>query len=280
MKKQIVVVLAILVILSLACNMSAKDPANPSQNNQPGQNETVQVKPSQEGQQPGETPVPVKPNEIPSQPVSIKEGLASLNSYSMTITINSTGPDPKDSTKITMVNQRSADQDADLTHFTTYSTNKDESEPSEGENFIYTIGYDTCSGAKEDWSWSTIPANQKEMQNLVQDMVSITPIIQDPTFIGEETVNGIQANHFTFEVSGLGVKSGAEVTANQGEYWLAVDGRYIVKYTLVLETRNGPTSEILHEEISIEMTDINTQIDISFPQSCFDAKNATPTPSQ
>ena len=102
----------------------------------------------------------------------------------------------------------------------------------------------------------------------------------DLTVPAEETVNGIQSNHFTFKVSGLGAKSGAEVTANQGEYWLAVDGRYIFKYTLVLESRTVPLSEILHEEISIDLTDINNPIDISFPQSCINAKNAKPTPPE
>jgi hypothetical protein len=286
MKKQIVVVLAIIVILSLACNMSTNQPSSPTQDNQPAQGETNQVEPSQEAQQPGETSVPtlkpgsVKPTEIPSQPVSIKDGLASLNSYTMTISFTSAGPDPKDSIKITMVEQHSTDQDANLTHYTTNITKKDSSEPAVSENFIYSIGNDICSGSEEDWSWQTIPADQKEMLDIIKDMVNITPTIENPSFVAEETVNDIQSNHFSFKVSGLGAKSGVEVTANQGDYWLAVDGRYIVKYTLVLETRKSPDSEILHEEVSIDLTDINNPIDISFPQSCINAKNATPTPNE
>jgi hypothetical protein len=285
MRKQIFVVMALLVILSLACNMSSNTPSAPTVESQAVQVETSQAEVTQEVQQPDNTPVPtleptpLPPTEVPSQPVSIKEGLASLNSYTLTIIFNSTGPDAKDATKITMIEQHSADLDAHLTHFTTDITSKDSSEPSNGENFIYTIGNDSCSGSKEDWSWATVPANQKEMQDLVQDMISISPVIQHPTFVSAETINGIPSNHFTFTISGLGVKSGAEVTANQGNYWLALDGRYIVKYTLVLETRTGPQSEILHEEISINLTDINQPVSIAFPQSCLDAKNATPTPS-
>ena len=34
-----------------------------------------------------------------------------------------------------------------------------------------------------------------------------------------------------FKVAGLGEKSGAVVNANQGEYWLAVDGQYLSNTT-------------------------------------------------
>jgi hypothetical protein len=76
----------------------------------------------------------------------------------------------------------------------------------------------------------------------------------------------------------LGVKSGAVVKANQGDYWLAVDGQYIVKYTLILETSMSADSEVFHEEISMELNQVNQPISISFPQSCLDASKVTPTP--
>ena len=91
-------------------------------------------------------------------------------------------------------------------------------------------------------------------------------------------MNGIPSNHFTFKVSGLGVSSGAQVNANQGDYWLAVDGQFIVKYNLVLETSTDPLTDVLHEEISIDLTQVNQPIDISFPQACLDASLVTPQP--
>jgi hypothetical protein len=104
-------------------------------------------------------------------------------------------------------------------------------------------------------------------------------LIDKPTFVAAETVNGIPTNHFTFKISTLGIKSGAEVTANQGDYWLAVDGQYIVKYTLVAETVVDSQTNMFHMETLIDVKDINQPVDIAFPQACLDAKMATPEPS-
>jgi len=68
------------------------------------------------------------------------------------------------------------------------------------------------------------------------------------------------------------------VNANQGDYWLAVDGRYIVKYILIMETSTDPQTNVFHEEISIELNQINQPVTIAFPQTCLDASKVTPTP--
>jgi hypothetical protein len=85
------------------------------------------------------------------------------------------------------------------------------------------------------------------MLKLIQDIFSLTPLTDNPTFVAAETVNGIPSNHFSFKVSGLGVASGAAVLANRGDYWLAVDGQYIVKYHLLLGTCTDPQTNVLNE---------------------------------
>jgi acyl-CoA hydrolase len=122
-----------------------------------------------------------------------------------------------------------------------------------------------------------VPLEDMQQYN---DMITFTPVIENPKLVAEETVNNILTDHFTFKVSGLGVKSGAEVTTNQGDYWLAKDGSYVVKYSLVTETRGGPNSEIIHLEVHIELTDINQPVTIALPAQCVKDKNAkvTPTP--
>ncbi len=272
MRRRIVIFLPILVMLAMACNLttnagpSPQVPGNTPQagGNQPG------------GDQPGGAPQKVG---TPSaDPVSINEGLASLNSYQMTVIIKSIGPDPSQSSNTTIDVQHSKDADATLTHLIMEVINKGESEPSNTDSNIYQIGNDQCSGSTDGWEWSTSTPAQTEMSDLVKNMIGFTPLIDNPTFVAQETVNGIQSNHFSFKISGLGVKSGAEVKTNQGDYWLAVDGQYIVKYTLIIETSMSANSEVLHEEISIDLNQINQPVSIAFPQGCLDASKVTPTP--
>ena len=116
------------------------------------------------------------------------------------------------------------------------------------------------------------------MQGLITGMIGLTPLIDNPVFVATETIHNIPTNHFTFRVSGLGASSGAVVNINQGDYWLAVDGQYIVKYTLIVETSMSANSEVLHEEISIEMNQINQPVSIGFPQGCLDASQVAPAP--
>jgi len=262
MKKKLLFILSLLIMLALACNLSTNPTSQvPGNGNQPGNSSNPK---------PGSTP--------PANPVSINEGLSSLNSYEMTINYKSIGPDPAESSTTVMEMQRSNDQNARYTHYTETSVKAGGGDPSNTESSIYQIGNDQCDGSGTDWTWTTQLPNQTEMNGLVQNMFSLTPLIDNPTFVAPETVNGIASNHFTFKVSGLGAKSGAVVDADQGDYWLAVDGQYIVKYTLVLQTSMGPEAGVMHQEISIEMTQVNQPVNIAFPQTCLDASKVTPTP--
>ena len=103
----------------------------------------------------------------------------------------------------------------------------------------YVIGNVTCSGSGEDWTYTEMTAQEKEMLDIYKGMVDVLPLIDNPEFVSEETINGIDANHFTFQVSGIGDSSGSVATVNSGEYWLAKDGNYIVKYHLILEVQSA-----------------------------------------
>ena len=268
MKKKLLFILSLLIMLALACNLSS-NPTSQAPGNGTQTGNGIQTG-NGSNPKPGKTP--------PANPVSINEGLSSLNSYQMAINYKSTGPNPPDSSTTVMEMQRSNDQNARYTHYTESSVKAGAGDPSNTESSIYQIGDDQCQGSGTDWTWTTQLPNQTEMNDLVKNMISLTPLIDNPTFVAPETVNGIASNHFTFKVSGLGAKSGSVVDANQGDYWLAVDGQYIVKYTLVLQTSMGPQADVIHQEISIEMSQVNQPVNIAFPQTCLDASKVTPTP--
>jgi hypothetical protein len=216
------------------------------------------------------------PNPVP---VSINDGLASLNTYEMSVVFSTVGPDPATSSTTTFQRVRSNDQNASTTTINMNITSPDESEPAVSDTTIYQIGNDQCSGNDSDgWSWTSSTPAEAEIQGLMYSMIGLTPLIENPTFVAAETLIGIPTNHFTFQVSGLGSSSGAVVNINQGDYWLAIDGQYIVKYVLTVETSMAAEGEVYHEEISIVMTQINQPVSIAFPQGCLDASLETENP--
>jgi len=110
------------------------------------------------------------------------------------------------------------------------------------------------------------------MSDTLTQLGDIVIVVENPKFVGAETINGIQANHFKFNVTGLGKKSGAEVTQSAGEYWIAVDGQYLMKYDVVLETRSAPAgnaqAQVMHSETHLDLSKINQPIQISMPAEC------------
>jgi hypothetical protein len=260
MKNKAVISICMLVLVTLACTLPTISPQSPGETPQPAP--IIKL--------PGGTP--------PSEPVSVSEGLASLNSYRSIISITTSGPDPKNSSTMVFETRRSKDLDAQVTHITSKSI--ENGQPGEGDNEsdIYRIGNDQCSGSGEDWSYEKMAPNEAEMKDMILSNFSFTPATDNPVFVAVETVNGISTNHFSFKVKGLGSKSGANVTMNQGDYWLAVDGQYIVKYSLVVETVVDPNTDVMHMETVFDVQDINQPVSIAFPQVCLTAALVTPQP--
>ena len=271
MKKRILIFATVLLLMTMACSLLGNPPIQLT----PGEETQNVLTPGEETQN---VTLPPEDGTPPPQPVRLSEGLASLNSYRITSSFITRGPTPEDSSTIMIISQRSKDQDARYTHITQNSVKTGEAAQDTSETELYRIGNDQCSGQSGEWSWTSMASNQAEMMGLMMNMIDFTPIIDDPTFVAQEMINGIPSNHFSFSVKGLGVESGAEVTINQGDYWLAVDGQYIIKYSLVLETVMDPQTNIIHMEILIDMNDINQPVNIVFPQACLEASLVTPEP--
>jgi hypothetical protein len=274
----------VIMIVGLACNVSVpkgdnatlEATAETAQGVEPGA-EAAQPAVEQEEQaptpSPTETPAPT-PAPIPSKPIGLWEGLSSLNSYRLTIRTTANGPTAQDRTTMTYLTEVGADGDSSHIHSENFSSSEDDPEGSSSTSDQYRVGNRTCELNSDDDDVTVTDEDPmvQEMLNAWVKLVDLVPMVQDPVFVGAEELNGIQTNHFRFTVSGLGVESGAEVVSSGGDYWLAQDGQYIVKYSALLEMRNGPAgaadTETMSVEFYIELQDANEEIVITMPEQC------------
>jgi hypothetical protein len=280
MRRGIWIGTALTLLALLACNASVPSGTGPTA--APGETPAAgQRLPAVDGQpaEPGpDAAPPTGAQDTPnSQPVGFREGLASLDSYIVRIVMDFVGPSAQDHTRSEIETRRTREPDASMTITTTLARTEDEPDAAPSESASYRIGTEQCSGSDEDWTFDTLTPAQKELIDIFSEMLDLTPLIDGPQFVGSEVTSGVPTNRFVFQVSGLGVESGAEVVANQGEYWLAQDGQYIVRYSLLLETRSGPDrEEVLRQEIAIDVSSINHAVEISFPPGCLAAKAGGP----
>lgn len=280
------VVVLVFVLASLACNIPFLG----------GEEETPTVKPSSPGGsqattapgaptatrppaaatlKPSETVKPTAKGANPI-PLPLRQGLSSLNSYRMTIHMVTTGPTKQD--KIDNTTLIEHDSKTDSNHLRNVSTSSSADEPTPQTSTIdqYMIGGKSCSLSSSDSSTKTPTAKVEDSDKMVTDLANTMSMLVDynlyvenPVFVAEETLNGVVTNHFTFKITRLGKDSGAVVTQNSGEYWVAKDGQYLVKYKVILELSSdkaGTNAE--RAELSVELTSINQTINIAFPPNC------------
>jgi hypothetical protein len=191
-----------------------------------------------------------------------------LDSFVLVVSMVSNGPTTQDrSEMIYEVNYSSAD-DAYMVRTSNWETTADYPEPSTSESLQYTVGLKTCTESDGEYRVEEADPMANELQGVLLDMIDFTPIIANPVLVGQETVNGVETNHYTFLLDGLGVESGANVTKNEGEYWVAVDGQYLVKYYLAIEQRMEADGDFGGLQVSIELSSINQPIQITMPEGC------------
>lgn len=84
---------------------------------------------------------------------------------------------------------------------------------------------------------------------------------------GNETVNDVAANHYTFDESAFGQLDIAEST---GEMWIASDGGYIVRYLLTTKGTADYFGEGIEGTLTwdYELTDINQAVTFELPDDC------------
>jgi hypothetical protein len=96
--------------------------------------------------------------------------------------------------------------------------------------------------------------------------VSLLLPVSEANEVGSETVNGVAAQHYHFDQTGLSVtEPGAS-----GEVWIAQQGGYVVKYTLSIPGPTTPTGNgaEIAETVDYELEEVNSFTQISLPAGC------------
>ncbi len=83
---------------------------------------------------------------------------------------------------------------------------------------------------------------------------------------GHETVNGVEADHYTFDERALG----EEGIKSSGEFWVASQGGYIVRYLLTTTGGEDYFGKGMKGTLSLnyELTEINQPVEIPVPEGC------------
>ena len=84
---------------------------------------------------------------------------------------------------------------------------------------------------------------------------------------GSETVNGVAANHYTFDERAFGQLGVAKST---GEMWVAAEGGYVVKYLLTTTGKADYFGEGIEGTLiwDYELTDVNQPVAFTLPADC------------
>lgn len=83
----------------------------------------------------------------------------------------------------------------------------------------------------------------------------------------DEEVNGVTCRHYVFDEYAVDWPE-LSLSKARGELWIAVDGDYVVKYTMEAEGQNPATHEEGRMEWVYEVYDVNKPINIEPPASC------------
>jgi len=272
-------VILVLIMASLACNLpflgiesdATEQPAGAATS----ANTAIPGVPTATRVQPAATitPTPKGPNPIP---LPLRQGMASLDTFRIKIQVLTSGPTKADRVENTTLIE--ANTKTESTHMRLQMTSSSASDPVPETEITdqYSVAGKSCSISTSGSSTKTPTGELTESDPIASDiantfssLVDYNVYVENPVFVAQETLNGIATNHFTFKVTRLGKESGGVVTQNSGEYWVAKDGQYLVKYRVILELSSDKAgTKVNRSEITIELTSINQPMEITIPANC------------
>lgn len=202
----------------------------------------------------------------------ILTGLASLNSYQWQMSATTVGPTDADRSEVAA--SGASDSQAELRYVknTTTESSADYPEPDTSSSETWTTADTTCEFDGEEYSAEAANPFMADMGDVLTGVFDIVIPAGNATKVGTETIAGVQADHYTFSIEGLGAGSGTQVDQNTGELWVAVDGGYLLKYQVTTSLRSTPADgsavETYSLALTLELTSVNQPVGITVPAGC------------
>lgn len=205
------------------------------------------------------------------------EGLASLDSYEWNISVASVGPTAGDHTEMTGSGASDSANELRYMRMTNTSASADDSDgPSTSTTETWRAADSSCSFDGEEYSRSATNPFESDLGTVLSGVFDIVIPKGNAKKVGTEQVAGIEADHYTFTIEGLGGGSGAQVEANTGEVWVAQDGGYVLRYTVtakMVDSEQPGTQYSL--TVTLEMTSVNQPVNVAMPDACANAPMTT-----
>jgi hypothetical protein len=269
--KMFMLAVLVLALAALACGIGGGG----------GQtSEEATAEPAPSGGETGE--VSTSEEEAPPAPASteqdltlstLTEGLAALKSYKSTFTVQFVGKDeqgqPVDGSLVT---QEEFTQEPRAQRVAITSSGFSQGQVEQSGTFeMITIGDTSYMVTQdEDGERSCVAMSSDEDTQPEQGLFSpdVMGGVSGAKYVGEETVNGLRAKHYTWKEGSLGALGFASA---EGEVWVAVDGEYVVKYTAEATGKGmlfGTTEEEGTVTIEYNLTEVNGSFQIEPPADC------------
>jgi hypothetical protein len=214
--------------------------------------------------------------EVASRPLPLREGLGTFDNYEWHMEFNTVGPTAEETMSVISDWTFNREPASSISSTRTVQTGPDFDGAEEATTDVLAVEGETCQWDGEAWTYTAATDQQQEVLDVAERLFDFTIVPDSPVEVGKESVAGIAATHFRFSVSGFGQESGALVTANDMDYWVADDTRALLKYEMVVESRSGPSSdpeaEVYRVEAVAELVSANVFVPVTLPADCLAQK--------
>lgn len=201
---------------------------------------------------------------------SITEGLDGLESYVSHISIRYSGETDDGATEEALEMDVEFVRDPHAERVTVRTAESDGAVEfiQIGDRQYFVLGEDQCmsSSVGDEEAFSAGIPSPDEMFGGLSGAHRVLP---------DETVNGVLAQHYTFDKAAL--ENASDVTWAEGEAWVAVDGGYVVRFAMRAEGKEPTTGHEGQYEIVYDLEQVNAPLDIQAPAGCDSAALEFPT---